>query len=127
MAITASWVPRHRQLQGDVLVDHFAAGADAPAGWEVKLEWRFRASSGDAWGAPTTQTVAPPTLTADYTPPGDGFVQLTCYSARDGLASWQVGIIEFAVAGGVPVTPEPYVDEAAQGYVDELGNQYEDL
>lgn len=105
MAITASWVPRHRQLQGDVLVDHFAAAAAAPDGWEVKLEWRFRASSGDAWSAPTTQTVAPPTLTADYTPPGDGFVQLTCYSARDGLASWQVGIFEFAVAGGVPLLP----------------------
>lgn len=105
MSITLSWAPRNRGLQADLLVDHFAAGSDAPAGWAVQLEWRFRASSGDAWSAPTVQTVAPPTLTADYTPPGDGFVQLTCYSISGGLASWQVGIFEFAVAGGVPVVP----------------------
>lgn len=126
MAITFSWVPRNRDLQADLLVDHFAAAAAAPDGWEVKLEWRFRASSGDAWGAPTIQTVAPPALSAEYTPPGDGFVQVACYAIEGGLASWQGYVAECAVSGGVPITPEPYVDEAAQGYVDLLGNQYED-
>ena len=126
MALTLSWVPRNRDLQADLLVDHFAAGTTPPAGWAVVVEWRFRAAGGDPWGAPTVQTVAPPALSAEYTPPGDGFVQVTCYAIEGGLASWQGYVAGFAVAGGVPVTPEPYVDEAAQGYVDELANQYED-
>lgn len=126
MALTLSWVPRNRDLQADLLVDHFAAGTIAPAGWAVVVEWRFRAASGDPWGAPTVQTVAPPALSTAYTPPADGFVQVTCYAIEGGLASWQGYVAEFPVAGGAPITPLPYVDQASQGYVDELANQYED-
>lgn len=126
MAITLSWVPRNRDLQADLLVDHFAAGTAAPEGWAVVVEWRYRATSGDPWGAPTIQTVAPPALSAEYTPPADGIVQVTCYAVQGGLVSWQGYVAEFYAAGGVPVVPEPYVDEAADGYVDELNNPYED-
>lgn len=103
--ITLSWVPRNRDLQADLLVDHFAAGSTAPASWAVVVEWRFCATSGDPWGAPTIQTVAPPALSAEYTPPGDGFVQITCYAIEGGLASWQGYVAECAVSGGVPVVP----------------------
>lgn len=126
MAITLSWVARNRDLQADLLVDHFAAGASAPDGWSAVVEWRFRASPEDPWGTATVQTVDPPTFSTDYTPPADGFVQVTCYGKAAGLASWQALVAEFAVAGGVPVVPQPYVDESADGYVDELNNPYED-
>ena len=125
-AVVIAWVGRNAALQADVPVDWFAAGVAPPAGWRVVAEFRYRADPGDPWGAPTIQTVAPPALSAEYTPPGDGFVQVTCYAIEGGLASWQGYVAECAVSGGVPITPEPYVDEDAQGYVDELGNQYED-
>lgn len=126
MALTLSWVPRNRDLQAASLVDHFAAAVPAASGWQTVVEWRFRTVPTDPWGVPVIQTVSPPTLTAEYTPPGDGFVQITCYSIEGGLASRQGYVAEFAVSGGLPINPQPYADEAAQGYIDELGNQYED-
>lgn len=105
MALTLSWVPRNRDSQGAALVDHFAAAVPASAGWQAVVEWRFRATSGDPWGSPTIQTVAPPTLSAEYTPPGDGLVQVTCYAIEGGLASRQGYVAEFAVAAGGPVVP----------------------
>lgn len=126
MAITLSWVPRNRDLQADLLVDHFAAGVTPPGGWRAVVEWRYREAPDDPWGAPTIQTVTAPTLSTSYSPPGDGFVQVTCYSSDGTLASWQACVAEFAVVGGAPATPEPYVDDADAGYVDELGDQYKD-
>lgn len=105
MAITFTWVGRNRDLQADIPVDHFAAGVAPPSGWKTVVEWRFRADPGDAWGAPTIQIHTPPTYTAEYTPPADGWVQITCYSTQNGLVSWDGLVHEFAVAGGVVVIP----------------------
>ena len=52
-----------------------------------------------------TLTSSPPALSTAYTPPADGFVQVTCYAIEGGLASWQGYVAEFAVAGGVPIAP----------------------
>ena len=126
MANTLTWVPRNRDLQADVLVDHFAAASAAPAGWKTVVEWRFRASPGDAWGGPLIQEIAPPTLTASYTPAADGWVQITLYSTQGGKVSWQGYVHEFEVAGGGLVEPEAYTDEAAENYADDTGTPYMD-
>lgn len=126
MAFTATWVGRNGELQQDLLVDHFAAGVTPTSDWRVVCEWRYRAGTGDAWGAPTINTVAPPLYQDSYTPPGDGYVQLTIYAIEDGRVSWQGYIAEMPAAGGEPATPQAYVDEAEAGYVDETSNAYVD-
>lgn len=126
MAITLTWVPRNRDLQADFLVDHFAAASAAPAGWKAVVEWRFRADPADAWGAPTIQEIAPPTLAASYTPPADGWVQITLYSTQAGKVSWQGYVHEVEVAGGGLAEPEAYTDEASANYEDDSGNHYMD-
>ena len=80
---TLSWVPRNKVLQGDVPVDHFAAGVAAPEGWQVVVEWRFRADPGDDWGPETSHIRTPPECSSSYTPPGDGWVRVISYSIQD--------------------------------------------
>lgn len=121
-----SYVPRNKSLQADVPVDHFAAGVAAAVGWQMVVEWRFRADPGDAWGAATIHRRTPPDLTSGYEPPGAGWVQVTAYAIQNGLTSRAV-VREFAVDGaGEIVNPEPYVDDVDADYVDEDSNVYED-
>ena len=126
MALTFTWVARNRDLQADIPVDHFAAGVAPPSGWKTVVEWRFRADAGDAWGAPTIQIHTPPTYTAEYTPPADGWVQITCYSTQDGLVSWDGLVHEFEASGGGLAEPEAYVDDADAPYVDDAADPYMD-
>lgn len=121
-----SWVPRNAALQADMPVDHFAAGVAAPDGWQVVVEWRFRADPGDAWGAPVIQIVTPPILQSGYDAPGDGWVQVTSYAIQGGRVSRGI-VREFAVDGaGEVIEPAGYVDEDSDRYVDEDGNPYFD-
>lgn len=124
-ALTLSWVPRNAALQADVPVDHFAAAVAAPAGWQVVVEWRYRADAGDDWGAPTTQIITPPVLHADYDPPAAGWVQVTSYSIQGGRVSRGI-VREFEVDGDGLAEPAPYVDESNEAYEDETGVIYYD-
>lgn len=128
MALTFSWVPRNGPLQADVPVSHFEPGVAAASGWQVVVECRFRADPGAAWGAPTIQIKTPPDLSADYTPPADGWVQATIYSIQDGRVSWDAAVVELRVFGGDVVLPREvgtYVDQDANNYADQAGNHYE--
>ena len=122
MAITVSWVPRNRDQQGTTLVDHFAATGVAPPEWQAVLEWRYRPTVDDPWGAPTVQTVTPPTLTTSYTPPGDGLVQLTCYAIEGGLASLQGYVTEFPVAGGGLALPGYRILDTGENRITDAGD-----
>lgn len=126
MALTFTWVARNAALQADIPIDHFAAGVTPPAGWQVVVEWRFRADIGDAWGAPTIQIHTPPVYTATYTPPADGWVQITCYSTQDNRTSWDGLVHEFEVTGGALAEPEAYQDDAGNPYTDDADNNYMD-
>lgn len=122
MAITISWIPRNRDQQATALVDHFVADGVAPPEWRVVVEWRYRATAADAWGPATVQTVAPPTLSAEYTPPGDGLVQVTCYAVEAGLASWQGYVAEFPVAGGGLAIPGYRIIDGGESRTTDAGD-----
>lgn len=126
MALTLTWHARNRDLQADVAVDHFAGPVAAPDGWQCVVEWRFRDDPGDPWGAPTTHIVTPPTFSATYTPPGDGWVQITVYSTQAGRVSWQGYVWVVPVEGGEVLDPQTYVDEADEPYSDEDNEPYTD-
>ena len=124
--LTLTFANRHRTQQADMLVPYDAADAGREDGQQTVVEWRYRADSGDPWGAPTINIVDTP-ATASYTAPAAGWVQVTCYSIRDGITSWQQHVGEFAVDGsGDLAVPEPYADELDDPYVDELGATYMD-
>lgn len=122
--LTLTWQDHNRLLQADQVVAYDDGDTGREDGQQTIVEWRFGASSTGPWGAPTISTVTAP-QTASYDPPGDGWVQITCYTIRDGLVSWQahVGVV-FAV-GGVPVIPVPYTDETTDPYTDETTDPYE--
>ena len=121
-ALTLSWVPRNAVLQADVPVDHFAAAVAAPAGWQVVVEWRYRADAGDDWGAPTTQIITPPVLHADYDPPGAGWVQVTSYAIQGGRVSRGI-VREFEVDGtGDIIYPYTRITEGGDRRVTESGD-----
>lgn len=123
--LVLAWVARNAALQADVPVDWFAAGVTPAAGWRVVVEWRYRADPGDPWGAPVTQEHAPPSYSASYDPPADGWVQATLYSIEGGLTSEQSLVYEVEVVGGEIVDPQPYGDEADDPYTDETDDIYE--
>lgn len=111
-AITLSWVGRNGPVQADIPVDHFAAGVTPADGWQVVVEWRFRADPGDAWGAPTIHIVTPPALSASYEPPADGWVQVTSYSIQSGRVSWDTLLQVVRVLAGELVIPMALATEA---------------
>lgn len=122
-----SWVPRNKALQADIPVDHFAAGVLAPEGWQVVVEWRWRADPGDAWSAPTIHLKTPPELSSSFEPPGAGFVQVKSFSIQGGRTCRQALVREFAVDGsGEVINPARYVDEDGNPYVDESADTYYD-
>ena len=124
--LTLTFANRHRTQQADMPVPYDAADTGREDGQKTVVEWRYRADLGDPWGAPTISIVDTP-ATASYTAPAAGWVQVTCYSTRDGITSWQQHVGEFEVEGGGDLAvPEPYVDELDDPYVDELGATYMD-
>ena len=106
--LTLTFANRHRTQQADMPVPYDAADTGREDGQKTVVEWRYRADPGDPWGAPTISIVDTP-ATASYTAPAAGWVQVTCYSTRDGVTSWQRHVGEFAVDGsGTPVSYETF-------------------
>lgn len=122
MAITFSWVPRNKTMQADVPVSHFEPGVAAPEGWQVVVECRFRSDPGDPWGAPNINVVTPPLFGCDYTPPADGWVQVTIYSIQSGLTSWEALVMEFYVIGDSPYTPGNRITDAGDNRITDAGD-----
>jgi hypothetical protein len=122
-----SWVPRNKVLQADIPLDHFAAGVTAAEGWQVVVEWRWRADPGDDWSAPTIHIKTPPELSSSYEPPGAGWVQVKSFSIQGGRTSRQALVREFPVdAAGEVINPARYVDEDGNPYVDDSADNYYD-
>lgn len=122
MALTLTWHNRNRLVQADQVIAYDDGSTGSEEGQQTVVEWRFRADPSDPWGAPTVQTItAPPT--ASYEPPGAGWVQITCYSTRDGLNSWQSHVGVVAVDGGGDIEfPEPRITETGDPRVTESGD-----
>mgnify|MGYP001365043046 CR=1 FL=1 len=101
MSITLTWDTHNRLAQADQLVGYVDGETGREDGQQTVIEFRWRADTGDAWGEPTTRMVTAPN-TASYDPPADGWVQITAYSIRDGITSWQAHVFEgyFLTAGG---------------------------
>ena len=122
--LTLTWNNRNRVSQADQLIDYDDGDTGRESGQQTVVEWRFGTNPDGPWGAPTTSVITSPNV-ATYDPPADGWVQITVYSIRDGLVSWQAHVGVVAVVGGVPIEPEPYVDETADPYTDENAEPYE--
>jgi hypothetical protein len=122
--LTLTWQDHNRLLQADQVVAYDDGDTGREDGQQTIVEWRFGASSTGPWGAPTISTVTAP-QTASYDPPGDGWVQITCYTIRDGLVSWQAHVGVLQVVGGGLFDPTPYEDEDGDLYVDQDANIYE--
>lgn len=105
MTLVLTWEPHNRLVQADMPVAYDDGPTGREDGQKSVVEWRFRADPGDAWSAPTTHIVVTPE-TASYDPPGAGWVQITEYTIRDGLTSWQAHVGVVRVVGGVPAEPE---------------------
>lgn len=122
MSLTATWATRNAELQAETLVEHTAPSVTPPDGYQVVCEWRWRADPGDAWSAPTIQVTTPPTASATYDPPGDGWVQLTCYSTRAGLVSWQGYVHEVFYVGGGVYTPGTRITDDGERRITDAGD-----
>lgn len=121
MALTLKWDNHHRVLQADQLVAYDDGDTGREDGQQTVVEWRWRADPGDAWGAPTIQIIDAPPI-ATYDPPADGWVQVTVYSQRNGLASWQAHQGEFYVVGGAPVAPGPRITDSGDRRITDAGD-----
>lgn len=85
--LTLTWQDHNRILQADQVVAYDDGDTGREDGQQTVVEWRFGTTSEGPWGEPTTSIVTAP-QTASYTPPGDGWVQITCYSTA---RAWSVG------------------------------------
>jgi len=122
--LTLTWQDHNRIIQADQVVAYDDGDTGREDGQQTVVEWRFGPSSSGPWGEPTTSIVTAPQI-ATYDPPGDGWVQITCYSIRDGITSWQAHVGVLFVLGGEPAVPVPYTDETTDPYTDETGETYE--
>ena len=124
--LTLTWHDHNRLVQADQVIAYGDGSTGREEGQKTIVEWRFRGDPSDPWGAPTVSDVVGPT-TASYDPPGAGWVQITCYSTRDGVNSWQshVGVVKVDGSGEV-ATPARYVDEDGNPYVDDNADTYFD-
>lgn len=123
--LTLTWDNHNRIAQADQRVAYDDGDTGREAGQQTVVEWRFRADPGDDWGLPT-RSIGPEPNTASYDPPADGWVEITVYSIRAGLTSWQSHQCVVPVEGGDIVNPQAYEDEATTEYADEDGEQYKD-
>lgn len=117
-----SWVGRNKAVQADAPVSHFEANVVPPEGWHVRVEWRFRADPGDAWGEASVRLVYPPVFHDDYDAPGDGWVQVTSYAIQDGRVSRGI-VREFEVDGsGDIIYPYTRITESGDRRITESGD-----
>lgn len=126
MTLVLTWDNHNRLAQADQAVAYDDGDTGREDGQQTVVEWRYRADPGDPWGAATIQTIDAPATTS-YDPPAAGWVQITVYSIRDGLVSWQahVGVVQVDGSGEIEY-PQPYADEDDETYVDEASTEYED-
>ncbi|HSD16773.1 MAG TPA: hypothetical protein VLC71_05855 [Thermomonas sp.] len=126
MSLVLTWDNHNRLAQADQQVAYDDGDTGLETGQQTVVEFRFGTASSGPWGEPTTRIVTTPSI-AEYDPPADGWVQITVYSIRDGVTSWQAHVGVMAVVGGVPVEPLPYVDELDDPYTDETADPYEGI
>lgn len=120
--LTLTWTNRNRIEQADMPVPYDAADTGREDGQQTVVEWRYRADPGDPWGDPTIQIITTP-ATASYTAPGAGWVQVSCYSTRDSITSFQQHVGVFEVDGsGEPVVPNNLITEGGDRLVTEAGD-----
>ena len=99
--LTLTWDNHNRLAQADQNVAYDDGDTGLETGQQTVVEFRFGTDPAGPWGEPTTRIVTTPNI-AEYDPPADGWVQITVYSIRDGITSWQahVGVVS-VVAGGL--------------------------
>jgi hypothetical protein len=119
--LTLTWQDHHRTLQADQLIAYDDGDTGREDGQQTVVEWRFGPSSTGPWGAPTTNIVTAPQI-ATYDPPGDGWVQVTCYSIRDGLVSWQAHVGVALVVGGDFYVPGNRITDAGDRRITDAGD-----
>ncbi len=119
--ITITWENHHRVLQADQLVAYDDGETGREDGQQTVVEWRWRADTGGDWGEPVKHIVDSPPIST-YTPPSDGWVQVTVYSIRNGLASWQAHQGEIYVVGGEAVSPGPRITDSGDRRITDAGD-----
>ena len=125
--LTLTWDNHNRLAQADQNHAYDDGDTGLETGQQTVVEFRFGTDPAGPWGEPNTRIITSPNA-AEYNPPADGWVQVTVYSIRDGITSWQAHAGVVYVVGGVPVEPVepvPYVDEADAPYTDENDEPYE--
>lgn len=122
--LTIAWDNHNRLAQADQQVAYDDGDTGLETGQQTVVEFRFGTDPAGPWGEPTTSIVTTPNI-AEYDPPADGWVQITVYSIRDGITSWQAHVGVVLVSGGAPVEALPYVDELDDPYTDENADPYE--
>lgn len=125
MTLALTWDTHNRTAQADQLIAYDDGDTGLETGQQTVFEFRFGTSSSGPWGAPTTNIISTAPNTTTYTAPADGWVQITAYSTRDGITSWQAHVGVIAVVGGALFVPSPYEDEDTDLYVDQDANLYE--
>ena len=121
MSLVFTWDTHNRLTQADVAVAYDEGDTGREVGQLSVFEFRFRASTGDPWGAADVRAIDTPN-TCSYDPPGDGWVQVTAYSVRSGLASWQQQVFVLRVLGGVVSAPQNIITETGDRIVTETGD-----
>lgn len=122
--LTLTWDNHNRLAQADQQVAYGDGDTGLETGQQTVVEFRFGTDPAGPWGEPTTRIVTTPNV-AEYDPPADGWVQITVYSTRDGITSWQAHVGVLQVVGGAIFEPMPYEDEDGDIYVDQDATIYE--
>lgn len=111
-----TWAHRDRLQQGGELVDHEAASIGPEAGTTYAVRTYLVDELKDEQSG-ITGTSAEILAIA-----GSGQVRVEVWASRDGLASWQAAIANFAYRSTDLL---PYVDQDAEPYVDQDATPYE--
>ena len=109
-----SWRHRDRLAQAGELVDQLAASSGPEPGVTYTVRWYLE---GELVHTATDVAAA----MASYAPTADGVLRVEIEAMRDGLASWQMQVIECSYRRS---RYSNYTDQASDTYVDAAGNNY---
>jgi hypothetical protein len=119
--LTLAWDNHNRLAQADQNVAYGDGDTGLETGQQTVVEFRFGTDPAGPWGDPTTNIVTTPNV-ATYAPPADGWVQITVYSIRAGVTSWQAHVgVAAVVAGGIYV-PGTRITDAADRRITDAGD-----